>query len=69
MKLQAVISSISAEGSKLVVLLRLSPLFPFSILNYALGKGFLFSNSPDFLALCQDCAVSWSMAMLLQLQD
>ncbi|KAF5839477.1 snare associated Golgi protein-domain-containing protein [Dunaliella salina] len=37
MRLQAVISSISAEGTRLVLLLRLSPLFPFAILNYALG--------------------------------
>lgn len=36
-KLQAVVNGVSSEGMKIVFLLRLSPLFPFNLLNYALG--------------------------------
>lgn len=36
-KFQAVYKSITADGAKLVLLLRLSPLVPFSLLNYGLG--------------------------------
>jgi uncharacterized membrane protein YdjX (TVP38/TMEM64 family) len=37
-KFQAVYSNITADGAKLVLLLRLSPLIPFNLLNYGLGK-------------------------------
>jgi len=36
-KARAVVSGISQQGSRLVLLLRLSPLVPFTLLNYALG--------------------------------
>jgi len=36
-RFRAVDEAISREGLKLVLLLRLSPLFPFTVLNYALG--------------------------------
>ncbi|WIA15201.1 hypothetical protein OEZ85_001881 [Tetradesmus obliquus] len=36
-KFQAVYENISKDGAKLVLLLRLSPLVPFSLLNYGLG--------------------------------
>ncbi len=36
-KLESIEEQISAEGVKLVLLLRLAPLIPFTILNYALG--------------------------------
>lgn len=36
-KLSAVDEAIEAEGAKVVLLLRLSPVFPFNALNYALG--------------------------------
>ncbi len=36
-KFTAVDSAVGKEGLKIVVLLRLSPLFPFNLLNYALG--------------------------------
>ena len=36
-KLQAVDRAISKEGGKIVFLLRLSPVFPFALLNYVLG--------------------------------
>lgn len=37
-KFNAVYNSITADGAKLVLLLRLSPLIPFNLLNYGLGK-------------------------------
>jgi uncharacterized membrane protein YdjX (TVP38/TMEM64 family) len=37
-KFQAVYDNISKDGAKLVLLLRLSPLVPFSLLNYGLGE-------------------------------
>jgi uncharacterized membrane protein YdjX (TVP38/TMEM64 family) len=36
-KFQAIDQAVGAQGFKMVLLLRLSPVFPFSILNYALG--------------------------------
>ncbi|MEW5305301.1 MAG: hypothetical protein WDW38_005658 [Sanguina aurantia] len=36
-KVQAVLEGVSQQGLRIVFLLRLSPLFPFNILNYALG--------------------------------
>ncbi|KAJ9529688.1 hypothetical protein QJQ45_014470 [Haematococcus lacustris] len=36
-KAQAVVAGVSREGGRLVLLLRLSPLIPFTLLNYALG--------------------------------
>ncbi len=36
-KFKAVDNAISREGAKIVLLLRLSPLFPFNFLNYGLG--------------------------------
>lgn len=36
-KFQAVYNNITADGAKLVLLLRLSPLVPFNLLNYGLG--------------------------------
>ena len=36
-RMRAVDAAVSREGFKLVMLLRLSPLFPFSVLNYALS--------------------------------
>lgn len=36
-RLQAVIRGVEREGLRLVILLRLSPLVPFNVLNYALG--------------------------------
>lgn len=37
-KFKAVYNNITADGAKLVLLLRLSPLIPFNLLNYGLGK-------------------------------
>lgn len=37
-KFQAVYNNISKDGAKLVLLLRLSPLIPFNLLNYGLGQ-------------------------------
>lgn len=37
-KFQAVYNNITADGAKLVLLLRLSPLVPFNLLNYGLGE-------------------------------
>eukprot|EP00878_Enallax_costatus_P011852 GHUV01012374.1.p1 GENE.GHUV01012374.1~~GHUV01012374.1.p1 ORF type:complete len:173 (+),score=65.06 GHUV01012374.1:1003-1521(+) len=36
-KFQAIYNNISSDGAKLVLLLRLSPLIPFSLLNFGLG--------------------------------
>lgn len=36
-KLESIEKQVSAEGAKLVLLLRLAPLVPFTVLNYALG--------------------------------
>jgi len=36
-RFQAVSSAVSAKGAEVVLLLRLSPLFPFTLLNYGLG--------------------------------
>lgn len=36
-RLRAVDRAVSAKGAQVVLLLRLSPLFPFSLLNYGLG--------------------------------
>lgn len=35
--MQAVLEGVAQQGLRIVFLLRLSPLFPFNILNYALG--------------------------------
>jgi hypothetical protein len=43
-KFQAVYDNISKDGAKLVLLLRLSPLVPFSLLNYGLGESSLSSR-------------------------
>lgn len=37
-KFKAVYNNITADGAKLVLLLRLSPLVPFNLLNYGLGE-------------------------------
>lgn len=36
-KFQAIYNNVSKDGAKLVLLLRLSPLVPFNLLNYGLG--------------------------------
>jgi uncharacterized membrane protein YdjX (TVP38/TMEM64 family) len=37
-RLRAAVSGAAADGARLVLLLRLSPLVPFSLLNYLLGE-------------------------------
>jgi uncharacterized membrane protein YdjX (TVP38/TMEM64 family) len=37
-KARAITSGVSKQGARLVFLLRLSPLVPFNLLNYALGE-------------------------------
>lgn len=37
-RFQAIYNGISSDGARLVLLLRLSPLVPFSLLNYGLGE-------------------------------
>lgn len=58
-KFQAVYRNISADGAKLVLLLRLSPLVPFSLLNYGLGKA---AQASAQHASCSRC---WHTALQL----
>ncbi|KAG1666997.1 hypothetical protein FOA52_014309 [Chlamydomonas sp. UWO 241] len=51
-RLRTVVGGISAQGAKFVLLLRLSPLFPFNLLNYALGV--------TSVSLLEYVAASWA---------
>ena len=47
-RLAAIDTAIRREGAKLIFLLRLSPAFPFTLMNYALGlTGVRFRELPD----------------------
>lgn len=58
-KFQAVYKNITADGAKLVLLLRLSPLIPFNLLNYGLGKGYQSHQSHIRPPVWQPCVAQF----------